>query len=90
MNQQKQYTYFASTKPIYFEADSLQELAKKLGLTLTTVNTIVLNKKKTSFDDFLQISRVKKEKVETPVNLKKVIVAKSSQCSGIKAKKIFS
>lgn len=80
MNQQKQYTYFASTKPLNVSADSLEDLAKKLGLTKVTIGRMIMNKKKTSFDNFLEIRREKKEKVEAvPANPKKVMVVKKDK-----------
>jgi hypothetical protein len=84
MNKQQQYTYTAVTKPLRIEANSMEELAQKLGINIKTVNTMVLNKE-TSFQDFLEITRTKKvkeEKVkvdvkEIKVKRKKVLFART-------------
>jgi transposase len=59
----QQYTYQVSVNPIDFEANSLQEVAKQLNVTLSTVHTLVHateTEKKLGIAKFVNIKRVKK------------------------------
>lgn len=78
--QQQQYKYIAVIKATRIEANSLEELAKELKVSIPTVLSLVKkeNNVKTLLKNFIEVTREKKIKKEPALRVKK---SKKTMCN---------